>query len=337
MPLSIEEKTRRVLPLFRFLQSCLPLPQASRLLKLGVRRVRLQDGVKREKVSADGVACEWIIPPNSKPDRVLLYLHGGGFVFGVTPQHLHIGAYLVLSMGLPLLMVDYRLAPQHPFPAALQDCVTAYRWLLGQGFQPGRIAIAGDSAGGNLVITTMLKLRADGVPLPAAGACLSPVTDLTEKGGNNSDFRDPLLPRRSVRYYTTSYLGGSDPHNPLVSPVYADLHGLPPLLVHVGEDEILRQDAIRITECLKAAGVEVRLEIYPQMWHVWQLFMQLPQAGQSLDDIASFLAAPLEPAPPRRWCVGGPRAAVPCATRWPSSGCGCAAPGRGDPDRQPAA
>ena len=298
MPRPIESKVRALLPFIRFLQSSLPLPLSSWLLKQSMPRIRLNASVRREAISADGVACEWIIPQDSLPGRVLLYLHGGGFVFGLTPQHLQMGAYLAQKMGMPILMVDYRLAPDHPFPAALEDCIEAYCWLLKQGFSAQSIVIAGDSAGGNLTITSLMKLRDSGIPLPAAAACLSPVTDLTEKGSKNKNFKDPLLPPKAARFYTESYVRDNDPHIPMISPVFGDLRRLPPLLVHVGEDEILREDAVRIVDRAKADGVDVRLEIYPRMWHVWQLFLALPQAVQSLDDISHFLVSHLEPCTP---------------------------------------
>ncbi len=295
MPGSIESRVRASLPIIRFLQSCLPLKLSSRLLKQSMARVRLESSVRREAISADGAACEWIIPQNGLPGRVLLYLHGGGFVFGLTPPHLQMGAYLARKTGMRTLMVDYRLAPDYPFPAALDDCVTAYCWLLKQGFSAQSIAIAGDSAGGNLTITSMMKLRDSGIPLPAAAACLSPVTDLTEKSGRRKDFKDPLLPPKAVRFYSESYVRDNDARAPLISPVFGDLRSLPPMLVHVGEDEILRVDAVRFTDQAKAAGVDVRLEIYPHMWHVWQLYLALPQAVQSLDDVSRFLGSHVEP------------------------------------------
>ena len=271
------------------MQAYVPLPVSRWLLKQGMARARPAAGVTREAVSADGVPCEWIIPRDGPADRALLYLHGGGFVLGLTPPHLQMVAYLARKIGMRSLMVDYRLAPDYPFPAALDDCVTAYRWLLKQGIPARDVVVAGDSAGGNLTITSLMKLREGGDPLPAAAACLSPVADLTSKEDLHKTFKDPLLPAKAMRFYTESYVGHGDARDPLMSPVFGDWHNLPPLLVHAGEDEILRDDAVRIESLAKAAGVDVRLEIYPRMWHVWQLFLTLPQAVQSLDDIAGFL------------------------------------------------
>jgi epsilon-lactone hydrolase len=290
---SIERGARAGLPIVRFMQAYIPLPVAHWLLKLGMGHVRLESDVRREAISADGVPCEWVKPQNSPENRVLLYLHGGGFVFGLTPPHLQMGAYLAKKMSARALMVDYRLAPDHPFPAALDDCVTAYRWLLKQGIASSNIVVAGDSAGGNLTLTLLLKLRGDGDPLPAAAACLSPVTDLTDQDSLHPELKDPVLPPSAMRFYNKAYVAHNDSRDPLISPVFGNLHGLPPLLVHAGEDEILREDAVRIASLARSADVDVRLEIYPRMWHVWQLYLTLPQAAQSLDDIAQFLNAHL--------------------------------------------
>ncbi len=166
----IEHKIRARLPAIRFLQACLPLPVSRWLIRQGLARVRLAAAVAREAVSADGVPCEQLTPQNSPAGRVLLYLHGGGFVYGLTPPHLEMVAYLAQKMSIRALLVDYRLAPEHPFPAPLDDCLTAYRWLLKQGISARNIVVAGDSAGGNLAITSLMKLRDSGDPLPAAAA-----------------------------------------------------------------------------------------------------------------------------------------------------------------------
>lgn len=289
---SVERKARAFLPVARFMQVYLPLPVARWLLSLSTARLQLEQGVTREAVSADGVPCEWIIPQNGAKDPVLLYLHGGGFVLGMTHLHLQMGAYLAQKMKVRILMVDYRLGPDHPFPAALDDCAAAYRWLLKQGISAQQLAVAGDSAGGNLALTLLLKLRDSGDPLPAAAVCLSPVTDLCNDKPH-PELKDPLLPPKAAKFYNDSYVWHNDPHNPLISPVFGDLRGLPPLLVFAGEDESLREDAVRITSLAQSVGVDVRLEIYPRMWHVWQLSLELPQATQSLDDMIQFLKSHL--------------------------------------------
>jgi epsilon-lactone hydrolase len=288
-----ERRIRASFPIVRFLQAYIPHSLSGWLTTQGVTHVRLDADIRHEHISADGVPCIWIIPQGCPRERVLLYLHGGGFVYGLSPMHIQMVAYLARKMGVHALLVDYRLAPEHPFPAALEDCTTAYRWLLKAGILAQDIVVAGDSAGGNLTLTSVMKLRSTGEPLPAALACLSPVADLSREYGPPGSFKDPLLPLKAVKFYNASYVGHSDPHDPLISPVYGDWAGLPPLLLHAGEDEVLREDAVRVASLAKSAGVEVQLEIYPRMWHVWQLYPQLPQAVQSLDAIAVFLSTHL--------------------------------------------
>ncbi len=284
-----EQKIRAQLPIVRLLNGYMPLWLTRWAIKQSVNRVKLSADITHSHISADGVPCEWIVPKNSATDQVLLYLHGGGFVLGLTSLHLEMVAYLAQKLGMRVLMVDYCVAPEFPFPAPLDDCVSAYRWLVKQGFSGQNIVVAGDSAGGNLTITTLMTLRDAGDPLPAAGACLSPVGNMEARGGLLKGQYDPLLHPRAATLYNKSYVADNDPRTPLLSPVFGDWRGLPPLLVHCGEDEILREDAVQIEKLAKAAGVDVQLEIYPRMWHVWQIYPSLPQAVQSLDDIAGFL------------------------------------------------
>lgn len=283
-----EQKLRRGLAVTRFVLGYAPLPLIRRLQGLERRRVTLPAGVRREVVDAGGVPGEWLIPEQGSRDHVLLYLHGGGFVFGWTNMHRQMVSHLVQLAGGSALAVDYRLAPEYPFPAALEDCVTAYRWLLTQGLTPQQIVIGGDSAGANLTLTSLLKLRADGDPLPAAGVCLSPPVDLAAHGDASHDL---LLHPRAVAYFLKSYVADHDPCDPLLSPIYADLRGLPPLLIHAGEEEFLSHEAVRLADRAREADVDVRLEVYPRMWHVFQLnFADLPQGAQALEDIGQFVA-----------------------------------------------
>ncbi|MFA5436141.1 MAG: alpha/beta hydrolase [Candidatus Neomarinimicrobiota bacterium] len=283
-----ERRIRAILPLIRLMQLRPPLRLANRHLQKRVRKLRPHNNVINMTDLINGVRCQWLIPPDGPEDRVLLYLHGGGFVFGLTPMHLKMAAALALLLNTRILMPDYRLAPEHPFPAAPDDCEKVYLWLLKQGIPAGNIVLAGDSAGGNLVLSLMMKVRDNGAALPAAAALLSPAVKL---GGGTSrpEFRDPLLPPKAMQFYTRSYVGKHDPRDPLISPLYGDLRALPPLLIHAGEDEILCDDARQLAEKARAAGAEAKLEIFPRMWHVWQLFPALPQARQSLDAIAAFL------------------------------------------------
>lgn len=294
-PSSVERNLRAGLPVVRFMQAYMPFPVACWLIRQGLTRVRLPAGITREVVSADGVRCDWLIPQNSANDLVLLYLHGGGFVFGLTPSHLKMVAHLVQQMRIRALLVDYRLAPGHPFPAPLDDCMAVNRWLGRQGIAAQDTVVAGDSAGGNLTLALLMALRDSGERLPAAAACLSPVADLSGKSASSPDFKDPLLHPRAMRRYNESYVAHHDARNPLISPVFGAWDGLPPLLIHAGEDEVLREDALRIEVLARAAGVDVRLATYPRMWHVWQLNLGLPQAVHSLNDIAQFLGSHLAP------------------------------------------
>lgn len=277
-----ERLNRAAFPIARLVQNHVPLAPSNWFMRQSLHLLRMGDGLRRENVSAGDVPCVWLIPDGRPADRVLLYLHGGGFVFGLSSLHLQLGAYFAREMGTRVLFVDYRLAPQHPFPAALDDCATAWRWLLEQGVP----------AGGNLTLTLLMKLRDAGDPLPAAAACLSPVADLSIIK-DQTEYKDPLLSPRAMRRYTEAYVGDHDPRDPLISPVFGRWDGLPPLLIHAGEDEILRDDAVRVEELARAAGVDVRLDIYPHMFHVWQLYPALPQARRSRDDIAGFLRAHL--------------------------------------------
>ncbi|MDX1614416.1 MAG: alpha/beta hydrolase [Candidatus Promineifilaceae bacterium] len=290
-----ERRIRAILPVIRFMHAYLPLSLQRWLIEQGMARVELPPDIRREPASANGVRAEWLIPRDSPADRALLYLHGGSFILGLTSLHLEMVAYLARKMGARALLVDYRLAPEHPFPAALEDCVSAYRWLLQQGILAQQVTMAGDSAGGNLTLTSLMKLRDDGQPLPAAAACLSPVADLSGKRNRFRQIHDPLLHPKSGRAARRSYVADHQAHAPTISPVYGEWRDLPPLLIHAGADEVLRYDARLVAELAQAAGVDARVEIYPRMWHVWQLFMTLPQALQSLDDIARFLKAKLEP------------------------------------------
>ncbi|MCB9459453.1 MAG: alpha/beta hydrolase [Anaerolineaceae bacterium] len=291
-----EQRIRAALPFTRLFSAYLPPSIANWVIKGTASLVQLKGDVRRQPVSADGVGCEWLIPTNGRDDTVLLYLHGGGFIYSASSMHFEMAGYLARKMGIRVLMVDYRLAPEHPFPAALDDCVTAYRWLLNKGYAAKNIVIGGDSAGGNLTLTSLLKLKSDGDPLPAAAACLSPVADFTNKEDRFLDGFDAVLHPRAAKFMNDSYLAGQDASNPLISPAYGDWRDLPPLLIHAGGEEILREDAVRVGELARDAGVAALVKIYPRMWHVWQINLELPQAIQSLDEIAQFLCRHLDTA-----------------------------------------
>jgi epsilon-lactone hydrolase len=238
-----------------------------------------------------GISGEWVQKSDASK-TVLLYLHGGGY-FGCSPEtHRTITVSFALH-GFLVFAPDYRLAPEHPFPAALDDVVSAYRGLLDEGYSPKNIVFAGDSAGGGLALALLLALRELGVPLPAGAALFSPWTDLAATGDSirTNAARCAMFNGQDIAYSARYYLGETDPRNPLASPLYADLTGLPPLLIHVGEDEVLRDDSTRLAERARAAGVHVELKVWPVVPHAWQLAPHLvPESRQSLRESAEFLS-----------------------------------------------
>jgi epsilon-lactone hydrolase len=248
--------------------------------------------VKVERVNAPAASAEWLRPPSAAPGRVVLYLHGGGYVIGSPRSHRHLAAAIAAAAEASALLLDYRLAPEHPYPAAVEDATAAYRWLLDQAVAPEHIVIAGDSAGGGLTVATLLALREARVPLPAGGVCISPWVDLTCGGASyeTKAAADPIVRRAGVEEMARAYLGATPPRTPLASPLFADLRGLPPLLIHVGTDEVLLDDAVQLAERAKRAGVEVTLEIYDRMIHVWHWFLpMLDEAQTAVDTIGRFV------------------------------------------------
>lgn len=260
----------------------------------GVAGVALPEGVTTELAAPGDIPGEWVRGAAAEGDAAVLLVHGGGFSAGSCRTHRELAARLSLASGVPVLTFDYRLAPEHPFPAALDDTVAAYRALLAQGIAPTRLVIAGDSAGGGLALSALLRLRDEGEALPAAAVLLSPWADLA-LAGESIETRadaDPLCSRESLALAASTYLAGADARAPLASPVYADLAGLPPLLIHVGSDEILLSDATRLAEHATAAGVDTTLEIAPGLWHVWHAWAgALPEAAAALDRIGAFVRA----------------------------------------------
>jgi len=237
---------------------------------------------KCEKVDAGGVPAEWVTAPGCDPQRAILYLHGGGYVIGSINTHRRLAYDISAASGARVLVIDYRLAPEHPFPAAVEDAAKAWRWLMQQGFAASRLAIAGDSAGGGLTLATLVNLRDQKLGLPACAVAISPWVDL-EGLGNSITARaaqDPMVQKDGLLWMAGMYLGGKDAKTPLAAPLHADLKGLPPILVQVGTAETLLDDSTRIAERLHEAGVDVRLAIWPNMLHVFPLFAPILSEGR---------------------------------------------------------
>ncbi len=245
-----------------------------------------------ETIDAAGVAAEWLAPTGARANAALLYLHGGGYVIGSPRSHRHVAAALGCAAGTSVLLPEYRLAPEHRFPAAVDDAVTAYRWLLARGIDPARIVIAGDSAGGGLTIALLVALRDAAVRLPAAAVCISPWVDMTCAGKSYDTLAaaDPIVQKARVLEMADLYLASADATHPLASPVFADLTGLPPLFVQVGSDEVLLDDAVALVDRARAAGVVATLEVWPEMIHVWHWFLSfLDEAPAAIDAIGAFV------------------------------------------------
>lgn len=249
--------------------------------------------VQCEPVDVDGVPGEWVAASNADPERIVYYLHGGGYSIGSIKSHRELVSRVSRATAARALLVEYRLAPENRFPAAVEDALSGYRWLLSNGADPARMVIAGDSAGGGLTVATLVALRDAGETLPAAGVCISPWLDMEAKGESMKTRvdRDPWIDPEHIKLGAEMYLGeGGDPRNPLANPLHADLTGLPPLLVQVGDSEVLLDDSTRLAERAKAAGVDVTLEVWDEMVHVFQAFaFMLPEGQQAIDRIGEFV------------------------------------------------
>jgi len=256
-------------------------------------------GVETVERPLGGVPAVRVVPPQARPGHHILYLHGGGYVAGSPALYRHLTWRFAAAAGASLAVIDYRLAPEHPFPAALDDAVAAWRALLAEGADPRRCTVMGDSAGGGLTLALALRLRDQAEPLPAALVALSPWTDLAITGASCrlNAAADPMQNADDLLPLSAQYLAGADPRNPYASPLFGDPRGLPPTLLQVGSDEILRDDAVRMGERMGETGCEVALEIWPRMPHVWHSFAPvLPEARQAIARIGAFA---------RRWTVAG--------------------------------
>ncbi|MBM3498037.1 MAG: alpha/beta hydrolase [Armatimonadetes bacterium] len=263
---------------------------------MATRREPADPAVECRAVRVHGLPAEWVLAPGADPAVRLLYLHGGGYVSGSGAYYLPLAAHLSTAASCAVLLVDYRLAPEHPFPSGLEDCLTAHQWLADNGphgSDPAHATfIAGDSAGGGLTLATLLALRDRALPLPRAAVAISPFADLTLSGASlqsEADL-DPIMHPGCLPDFVTRYVTEADVRNPLASPLFGDYRGLPPLLVQVGEHEIIRDDAVRVAERATADGVQVTLEVWEGMFHVFQSHEPLlPEAQQAVDHIASVI------------------------------------------------
>jgi acetyl esterase/lipase len=250
-----------------------------------------------DKTNTGGIAAEWVSVPESDSSRVIIYFHGGGYSIGSAETHRDLVARLCRAARARALSVDYRLAPEHRFPAAVDDAVASYRWLLDQGVPSGAIVIAGDSAGGGLALGATLALRDKAVPLPAAIVCMSPVTDHLKTGASmdSKAALDPLVQRKTSTENSKRYIGPEgDPKAPYASPLYGDPRGLPPILILVGTSEVLLDDSTRFAERARDAGVPVEIEVWDEMIHIWPFFADLPEAGKAVERIGAFIRAKLK-------------------------------------------
>jgi acetyl esterase/lipase len=245
----------------------------------------------RQPVDIAGVPGEWIDVPETRPERVLLYLHGGAFIFRFPNTHARLAARICRRVGARALMVDYRLAPEHRYPAAPDDCHAAYRWLLARGCDPRGIVIAGDSAGGNLALATLHRIKAAGEPLPAAAAVISPFVDftLTSPSLVTNERQDPIFTLRGITALRELYAYPEQFLDPSLSPLFGDFRGLPPLLIQAGSAEMLRDEALRTAAMAKAGGVDVELELWDRLPHVFHVFPLLPQGEAAVASIAGFI------------------------------------------------
>ena len=269
-------------------------------------RLEPAEDVLFNDVNAGGRPPLWVDPPKVRREGAFLYLHGGVYLVGSPQGYRSLAANIAASAGMRLLLLDYRLAPEHPFPAAVDDARAAYHWLLEQGLEPHQVVIAGDSAGGGLTVALLLALGDAGEQLPAAAVCLSPWVDLLADSGSRIDRakRDYVLATPDLHRAAGLYLEGADPKTPLASPIYGVLTALPPLLIQVGSDEVLLDDATRLAEKAQAAGVDVSLEVWEEMFHVWQMVSAfVPEGRQAIVGIGKFVdgvCASLESSPSPR-------------------------------------
>lgn len=257
--------------------------------------IKIPSGVTVTPFNMNGISAELLDSEGAK-DGVVLYLHGGAYALGSVNVHREFLSRLAKTCRAGVLAINYRLAPEHPYPAALEDALTAFNWLITQGYDPAKIVIAGDSAGGGLTIATLVSLRDQGQLLPACAVCISPWVDLFSAYEKDEKVDDPILNAEILGMYTRYYTGEHNPKNPLISPIFADLRGLPPLLIHAGTNEILLNQIKDFYDKARQADIDITLETWPGLFHVFQITPFLPESKLSLDKIADFVAEKLNKA-----------------------------------------
>jgi monoterpene epsilon-lactone hydrolase len=249
-------------------------------------------GVKWVEVEAGGIPALWAEPDNGVEDRVVLYVHGGGYILGSLASYRKFTGHLANAVGCRVLSLGYRLSPESPHPGPVNDSVAAYRWLLSEGYRPEHLAIAGDSAGGGLTLATLLKLRDDGLPQPAAAVPMSPWADMEGLGDSmrSRADKDLIVQWEGLTGMAGMFLAGGDPRDPLAAPLYGNFRGICPLYIQVGDEETLLDDSLRVTERARADGVNVQLDVFPEMQHVFQLCAgNMPESDEALARIGAFL------------------------------------------------
>ena len=263
--------------------------------QIGRKFDKVNKACRYDSFQIERMKAEWIIPAHNADDtRVLLYFHGGGYAAGSISTHRAQVSQMVMHSGIKTLLIEYRLAPEHKYPAPIEDAVLAYDWLLSKGYLPERIAFGGDSAGGGLTVATLLYLRDNNKPLPKCAICLSPWLDLTLSGESQvtKEQAEPMLVKEAFPLWVNNYLADADPRSPYASPLFADLQGLPPIYIQVGTDELLLDDSTRFAQKAKEAGVAVTIDIYEGYFHVFQAFFRvLKKAREANKKLAAYLVA----------------------------------------------
>jgi len=261
--------------------------------RLTAQANQISKGVSVERFKVNEIPAAWIKPDDAQSDKVILHFHGGGYVLGGIDSSLAMCILMAQTLKMNVLLPEYRLAPENPFPAAVEDAVTAFKWLLAQGHDAKNILISGDSAGGGLSLAAVMRLRDAGEPLPFAVACMSPWTDLTFTGKSylTKEKVEPILREDVLRMWAEAYCGAENASHPRISPIYGNFRAFPPIFIQVGSDEILLDDSIRLAEKAKSDGAAVKFKIWEGMWHVWQaLGALIPESKKAFEELAAFLA-----------------------------------------------